>query len=461
MRRLIALITTEGKPSEQITQEMRTAFQKYQAAEAKSSPPRQPVESTSSEKQATANTSAGFYFISNHRGVSDSQGQYDANKASEIVLSVPLGRDSSGRDHSESLLNLGHILIAGETGSGKSVFNHVLIYSLISRYSPTELKLFLSDPKRVEFRMTYKELPHLLLEVAEPVEAILGGLETIVQEKIKRLASNNNEVLPYIVVIIDTFSDVSYFDRVRFESIIKVLTSDRDKTRIHVVMCDSRVGEELFNENVKRCFPTRIAFKTFDTEGSQAIIGQPGAEKLKGKGDMLFLAPGAKNPIRLQGPFITDEEIKKNVDEIKPHNLGIPREEARNNIRKIFPDMSEEDVDALIDMTPEEFSRGCQNHILKQSKYARLYCTNCKAIYGHQSMGLIEKCNKCGQELIFKSFSPWPQYLIGLVIICIGGLTVLLGLPIIWIGGFLWGGRLIFNGFNQWNKIWVLDTKSR
>lgn len=147
------------------------------------------------------------------------------------------------------------------------------------------------------------------------------------------------------------------------------------------------------------------------------------------------------------------------VDKLK---IGITREEARKNLRKVTPDMSEEDIETMIDIVENNdvasFSKIMQEINLKGNKYLRLYCTNCKLVFSRQNIGVINNCNKCGQELNFRSFNPWPKIFIGTSIIGLGGLTIYLGLPIIWIGGFLWGGQMIFNGFDQWEKVKTLDN---
>ena len=175
-------------------------------------------------------------------------------------------------------------------------------------------------------------------EVEEHVELILAGLATIAQEGAKRLSSTDKN-FPYIVVVIDTFSDISYYDQEKFESLIKGLTSNSDKTKIHVVMCDSRVREELFNENIKSCFPTKIAFKTHDATASKAILGQFGAEKLKGKGDMLYLSPNTREPLHLQAPYLPDQEIASFVSNTKnktDNDLGFAKDNKNSLFCKAF-----------------------------------------------------------------------------------------------------------------------------
>ncbi len=222
------------------------------------------------------------------------------NKKSGLVLPILLGKDSVGKDHTESLVDLKHILIAGQTGSGKSNFNHVLIKTLTDRRSPAELRLFLADPKKIELT-GYDNLPHLLMPVQTAPKAILDGLDKINKERLSRLVSKDKN-FPYIVVIIDTFSDISYEDRERFELLINSLTSNSDETKIHIVMCDSRPSRSIFTNSLKECFPTRISFKTTSAEDSEVILGTKGAETLLGKGEILFLGPNKEIPLWFQTP---------------------------------------------------------------------------------------------------------------------------------------------------------------
>lgn len=150
------------------------------------------------------------------------------------------------------------------------------------------------------------------------------------------------------------------------------------------------------------------------------------------------------------------------MTEILPQ-LGITRDQARNNLRKISPEMSEEDIDAIINIVEtndtEAVVKVNQTINAKMFPYARPYCANCKLIWGRQSIGRIEKCNKCNREIELKSFSPWPQFFIGLGVISVGAFTLILNLPLIWVGGFLWGGQLIFSGFNKWHEVQELDKE--
>lgn len=246
-------------------------------------------------------------------------------------LPVFLGVDGENKEQFADLVELENIIVAGTTGSGKSTFNHTLICSLITKYAPKELKLFLADPKRVEL-LSYKDLPHLIGVVHIDCEDILCSLESLVLERTKREklfkeinVKNFNEhnsksvkdKLPYIVIVIDTFSDLMAYDAPRFENCMQNLLSDSARYGIHAVICDSRPSKDVFSKVLMNLFPTKIAFNTASQIDSRVILGQVGAEKLLGRGDMLFLPKGTLKPIRIQAQYISEDEINKSINKIK------------------------------------------------------------------------------------------------------------------------------------------------
>ncbi len=225
------------------------------------------------------------------------------------TLPVPLGIDEDGNLHLADLSQTGNIIIGGTTGSGKSIFNHNLICSLTLKHDSSILKLFLADPKRVEFPLTYKELPHVLEKIYIESEEIINRLESLKKEIV-------NKRYPYLVIVIDTFSDLMMYDSDRFESVISDL-SKLNKKGVYIIICDSRPSEDVFTDYLMKNFPTKIAMNTASKMDSIKVIGIAGGEKLKGSGDMLYLQKGEKNPIRLQGTYISEEDIEKKVDRAK------------------------------------------------------------------------------------------------------------------------------------------------
>ncbi len=238
-------------------------------------------------------------------------------------LPIILGKNENGSSQFSDLSKLENILITGSTGSGKSVFNHNIISSLLSLYSSDKLRFVLIDMKLVEFNQ-YNGLPHLLAPVLpqkgdKAINKIFSGFEWLMMEKENRRNMSEEELdkYPYIVVVIDTFSDLIAAESDKFESIMMKLTDRSADLKMHTIICDSRTGKYVFTDHILKSFQTKIAFNTYDSEGSKLLLGVEGAEKLKGSGDMLFLPNSLNNPIRIQAPFISDEEITEIINTSK------------------------------------------------------------------------------------------------------------------------------------------------
>lgn len=229
-------------------------------------------------------------------------------KKSNLNYNLPilLGEDTENKKWFADLVDLKNIIIGGTTGSGKSVFNETVINTLTSIYTPNDLKLYLADPKLVELSI-YKDSPFLIDKVGDFPENILKSLEKLVIEKNKRESENYS--YPYVVIIIDTFSDLMAYAPIEFENYMRKLTDRSADVKIHTIICDSRTGTDVFTKNLLKYFPTKIAFNTSTIESSELLIGEEGAEKLLGRGDMLFLPPYHKKSVRIQGPYISEGEI--------------------------------------------------------------------------------------------------------------------------------------------------------
>lgn len=234
------------------------------------------------------------------------------NEISKLKLPIVLGYDKKNQLQLADLTELQHILMTGETGSGKSTFEHTVISTFLQLLSAKDIQFFLVDMKRVEL-MSYKGLPNLYIEPLFDFEKIFSNLERLIKEKEKRLKQNDNNY-PYMVVIIDTISDLMYHSN-RFENIVGRLIPDAVKAKIHLIMSDSRGEAKVYSPFLKRYFPTRIAFQTCDAENAMVVLGSNGfgAEKLLGNGDMLFLPKGLNEPLHIQAPYISDNEILKLV----------------------------------------------------------------------------------------------------------------------------------------------------
>jgi S-DNA-T family DNA segregation ATPase FtsK/SpoIIIE len=269
-------------------------------------------------------------------------------------LTVALGKDIAGKPHFSSIAKMPHILIAGTTGSGKSVTVHTLITSLLYRHGPQELRFIMVDPKRVELTL-YNSIPHLLTPViTEPKKAILSlkwavkemerRYDFLQQETVRDISSYHKkrsdmleeygeeaeevqhlEAMPYIVVIIDELADImSTYPRELEAGIVRLAQMSR-AVGIHLILSTQRPDSNVITGLIKANIPARIALKVSSQINSRIIIDDAGAEKLLGAGDMLF-ASGERAPERLQCPFVTEKEVKDVVKFIKNNSDDLPDE---------------------------------------------------------------------------------------------------------------------------------------
>jgi S-DNA-T family DNA segregation ATPase FtsK/SpoIIIE len=259
-----------------------------------------------------------------------------ASGASQLVFA--LGRDVAGAARAADLTRMPHLLIAGATGSGKSVMVNALIASLLFRSRPQELRLILVDPKRVELS-GYNGLPHLLVPVITEADKASAALRWAVTEMESRyrifaaagsrnLAAYNesraddNDRLPFIVIIIDELADLMMQDgRATEEPIVRIAQKAR-ATGIHMVLATQRPSVNVVTGLIKANIPSRIAFSMASQIDSRTVLDAPGAEDLIGRGDMLFQPSDAPKPIRLQGVFVSDAEIAAVVEHWR--NQGLP-----------------------------------------------------------------------------------------------------------------------------------------
>jgi S-DNA-T family DNA segregation ATPase FtsK/SpoIIIE len=253
-------------------------------------------------------------------------------------LGFVLGRDVSGEPIYSTIEKMPHMLVAGATGSGKSIFVHSLIASLLYKNSPQTLKLILIDPKRVELSV-YEGIPHLVSPVVTENKKAAGVFRWAISEMERRyevlqkagsrdVKSYNashaaDDVLPYIVIIVDELADLmSSFGREVEGSIVRLAQMAR-ATGIHLVLATQRPSVEVITGLIKANITARVAMPVASPIDSRTIIDTPGAEKLLGHGDLLFLSAELSKPRRIQGAFITEDEIKSVAEFIRKHNSGI------------------------------------------------------------------------------------------------------------------------------------------
>lgn len=284
----------------------------------------------------------------------------DQMKANKSKLGIVLGLDVGGQPVVYDIQKMPHLLIAGATGSGKSVFIHNLMFSILYKASPQECKFIMIDPKRVEL-VYYNDIPHLLTPVVTDIEKAPAVFKWAVSEmerryklleaaKVRHIDAYNEksgfQALPYIVIIVDELGEIMVTDPASVEkSIIRIAQLAR-ATGIHLVLALQRPSTNVITGLIKANIPCRIAFNVTSQVDSRVIIDQPGAEKLLGKGDMLFVPPDDSKPRRLQGAFISDKEINNLVSYLKAAGLT--------------PDYREEEIFSVPDNT-KSISAGGDN----------------------------------------------------------------------------------------------------
>ena len=272
-------------------------------------------------------------------------------KSKEVSLDVPLGKDVEGKVISADLRKMPHLLIAGSTGSGKSVAINTIITSVLMKAYPEDVKLVLIDPKMVELSV-YNGIPHLLIPVVTDAKLATNALRKTVKEMERRYqlfaaggvrniteynqkvvennADKNNSVmekLPYIVVIVDELSDLMMVAGHDVEDAIVRLAQMARAAGIHMILATQRPSVDVITGLIKANVPSRISFAVSSGVDSRTILDQVGAEKLLGRGDMLFLPIGAAKPERVQGAYISVTEVEKIVSWVKEQQEAVYNED--------------------------------------------------------------------------------------------------------------------------------------
>lgn len=252
-------------------------------------------------------------------------------KDNESKLAVALGLDVAGKPVVGNIAKMPHVLIAGQTGSGKSVALNTFLASILFRASPAEVKLIMVDPKRVELT-GYNNIPHLLAPVIVEPEKVISALRWLLTEMdrryklfaeagVRNIDSFNQmsgfQALPYIVLVIDELADIMLFAPVEVEDSITRIAQMSRATGIHMVLATQRPSVDVITGLIKANIPCRIAFAVSSQIDSRVILDTQGAEKLLGKGDMLYLSPDQAKARRIQGAYVSDGEIHALVDYIK------------------------------------------------------------------------------------------------------------------------------------------------
>ena len=244
-------------------------------------------------------------------------------KKKDIKLPIALGKNISGKPVIGDLATMPHLLIAGTTGSGKSVCINTIILSLLYRHTPDKCKFILIDPKMLELS-TYEGIPHLLCPViteAKKAASVLGWVvkemesryRLMTKEGVRNIDGYNTKhklPMPYIVVVVDEMSDLMLVAGKEIENYIQKLSQMARAAGIHIIMATQRPSVDVITGTIKANFPTRISFQVTSKIDSRTILGEQGAEQLLGKGDMLYMS-SANRIVRIHAPFVSDNEIEK------------------------------------------------------------------------------------------------------------------------------------------------------
>ncbi len=285
-------------------------------------------------------------------------------------LRLALGQDVSGQAVSADLRSMPHMLIAGTTGSGKSVCINAIIAALLLQNSPDTLRMLMVDPKRVELTQ-YGGIPHLLAPVIVDVDRVVPALRWVMREMDsryrrfaevgarnvedfnRRAAKEGDALYPYIVVMVDELADMMMQAPEETERVICRLAQMARATGIHLIIATQRPSVDVVTGLIKANFPARIAFAVASSIDSRVILDTPGAERLLGRGDMLFMPPDAGQPLRMQGTFVSDDELNRLIahwrDSIEPGSLETkmvlptPAGESSKGVQPaLFPELVDE-----------------------------------------------------------------------------------------------------------------------
>ncbi|WP_257351484.1 FtsK/SpoIIIE family DNA translocase [Pseudalkalibacillus decolorationis] len=319
----------------------------------------------------------------------------------EAKLSIGLGRDISGEQILADLSKMPHLLVAGATGSGKSVCINGIITSILMKAKPHEVKMMMIDPKMVELNV-YNGIPHLLAPVVTEPKKAAQALKRVVSEMERRyelfshsgtrnvegynnMIKRQNEeseakqpLLPYIVVIVDELADLMMVASGDVEDAITRLAQMARAAGIHLIIATQRPSVDVITGVIKANIPSRIAFSVSSSTDSRTILDMGGAEKLLGKGDMLFFPIGANKPTRVQGAFLSDEEVQKIVDFVisqqkaKYQEEMIPTDEPVQAVEKVEDDLFDDAVNLIVEMQTASVSMLQRRFRIGYTRAARL-----------------------------------------------------------------------------------------
>ncbi|MDC3165625.1 DNA translocase FtsK [Candidatus Pelagibacter sp.] len=334
-------------------------------------------------------------------------------KKKEVKLPIALGKSISGKPIVGDLFSMPHLLIAGTTGSGKSVCINTIILSLLFRHTPDKCKFILIDPKMLELS-TYEGIPHLLCPViteAKKAASVLGWVvkemesryRLMTKEGVRNIDSYNVKhklPMPYIVVVVDEMSDLMLVAGKEIENYIQKLSQMARAAGIHIIMATQRPSVDVITGTIKANFPTRISFQVTSKIDSRTILGEQGAEQLLGKGDMLYMS-SANRIVRIHAPFVSDNEIEKINNFLRSQAEPDYVDEILNfaDEKEIGDSSNQSDKDELYQQALEIIrSEGKASTSFLQRKLQIGYNRAARIIDMMEADGIVSKANHVGKR---------------------------------------------------------------
>ena len=334
-------------------------------------------------------------------------------KKKDIKLPIALGKNISGKPVVGDLASMPHLLIAGTTGSGKSVCINTIILSLLYRHTPDKCKFILIDPKMLELS-TYEGIPHLLCPViteAKKAASVLGWVvkemesryRLMTKEGVRNIDGYNIKhklPMPYIVVVVDEMSDLMLVAGKEIENYIQKLSQMARAAGIHIIMATQRPSVDVITGTIKANFPTRISFQVTSKIDSRTILGEQGAEQLLGKGDMLYMS-SANRIVRIHAPFVSDNEIEKINNSLRTQAEPDYIDEILNfaDEKEIGDNQTQGDKDELYQSALEIIrSEGKASTSFLQRKLQIGYNRAARIIDMMEADGIVSKANHVGKR---------------------------------------------------------------
>jgi S-DNA-T family DNA segregation ATPase FtsK/SpoIIIE len=334
-------------------------------------------------------------------------------KKREIKLPIALGKNISGKPIVGDLTSMPHLLIAGTTGSGKSVCINTIILSLLYRHTPDKCKFILIDPKMLELS-TYEGIPHLLCPViteAKKAASVLGWVvkemenryRLMTKEGVRNIDGYNSKhklPMPYIVVVVDEMSDLMLVAGKEIENYIQKLSQMARAAGIHIIMATQRPSVDVITGTIKANFPTRISFQVTSKIDSRTILGEQGAEQLLGKGDMLYMS-SANRIVRIHAPFVSDNEIERINSSLRSQAEPDYVDEILNfaDEKEVGDGQNQGDKDALYQQALEIIrSEGKASTSFLQRKLQIGYNRAARIIDMMEADGIVSKANHVGKR---------------------------------------------------------------